>query len=200
MKLSQKLLDILEDDDVIPEPRNVLRAFGYFRPQETKVIIIGTEPYNNKSDANGLCFSVEHNEFPPSLKNIFKELKNDLGYKSPKIGDLSPWAKQGVLLTNTLLTTKKNKPLAHKGRGWEDLVKKRIQKVLNNGTPVVIIAWGNPASELVDTLVIHDKCLILKGKHPSPVNTRGGFLNGHYFSRANQFLKTHGVKEIDWKL
>lgn len=200
MKLTSKLLSIIEDENTIPDPALILKAFSYFKPVDTKIIIIGESPYPKKSDACGLAFSVMHNKFPGSLKNILKELKNDVGVSKPNIGDLRPWAKQGVLLVNTILTTKRGKSLAHANMGWEEIVAQRIQKILSYEKPVVIFAWGKTAQEFVTRLTLNDNVLVLSGSHPSPNNTRKGFFKGFYFSKANTWLREHGVKEINWNL
>lgn len=190
----------MEQKDTIPEPEKVFRAFSYFKPKDTKVVIIGQDPYPDKMDACGLSFSVDHPKIPPSLKNVFKELNNDLDIPLPKTGNLEPWAQQGVLLLNTILTTKRNKSLAHANMGWEDWTTNKVQKILDNGHPVVIIAWGKNAQSFTEGLKKHDKCLVLTGAHPSPLNAHGGFLGGKYFSKTNQFLKENNVQEINWKL
>jgi len=186
--------------NILPTKDKVFRALTYFKPQQTKAIIIGQDPYPNPEDACGLAFSVEHNKPPASLKNIFKELKTDLNINSPKTGNLEPWAKQGVLLLNSVLTTEKGKSGAHKNIGWEEITTNTIQKALDCKQPIVIIAWGFDAKKKLETLKLHDKVLVLTGGHPSPLNTSVSFLGGKYFSKANAFLNTNGIKEIDWRL
>ncbi len=204
--LPEPLKTLVMAQETIPKPNQVFRALSYFKPQETKVIIIGQDPYPNEEDACGLAFSVEHEKYPPSLLNIFKELLRDVGLADgpnilrPKTGNLEPWAKQGVLLLNSILTTEKGKSLAHKGLGWEQITTKIIQRVLDYKNPVVIIAWGKYAQQKLQDLKIHDRVLLLTGGHPSPLNVSGGFFGGRYFSRANEFLKENKMQEINWKL
>lgn len=184
----------------VPDTTRVLRALRYFPLDETKVIIIGQDPYNKRQDACGLAFSVEHDKYPPSLKNIFKELKADLGYEIPKTGNLEPWAKEGVLLLNSILTTEEGRSLAHKYLGWQAYTNKILQKTIDLKKPLVIIAWGREAQKVVSGLKLHGKILVLKGNHPSPLNRSGGFFGKKYFSRANTFLRNHNRKIVDWKL
>lgn len=198
--IPQPLKELIEQKDTIPEQEKVFRAFSYFKPRDTKVIIIGQDPYPDKMDACGLSFSVDHPKIPPSLRNIFKELNNDLDIPMPATGNLEPWAEQGVLLLNTILTTKRNKSLAHADMGWEEFTKNKVQKILDNKHPVVIIAWGKNAQGFVESLNKHEKCLVLTGAHPSPANLHGGFLGGKYFSKTNTFLKENCIEEIKWKL
>lgn len=185
----------------VPDTTRVFRAFSYFQPRETKVIIIGQDPYPNRKDACGLAFSVEHEKYPPSLRNVFTELCNDMGYKSfPKTGNLEAWAKQGVLLLNSILTTGEGQSLAHENIGWEEFTRTKMQNIVDYKQPLVIIAWGKYANEVVKKLNLHDKVLVLQGAHPSPLNKKGGFLGGRYFSKTNKFLKKHGLDTIKWKL
>lgn len=197
-KLTDKLKKLLEDPSTIPKADKIFRAFSYFEPKDCKVIIIAQDPYPKAEDACGLAFSVEHSNIPGSLRNIFKELVSDLGGIKPSTGDLSHWAKQGVLLVNTILTTKKGHSLAHKDAGWQDLVKGKIQKVLDNGQPIVLILWGKYAQEFGNSLKLHDKVLVLSGAHPSPLNQGKGFFGGKYFSKANEYLHSHNVEPIKW--
>lgn len=184
----------------VPDTTRVLRAFRYFPLEDTKVIILGQDPYPSRQDASGLAFSVEHDKYPTSLRNIFKELKADLGYAIPKTGNLESWAKEGVLLLNSILTTEEGKSMAHKYMGWQDYTNKILQKTIDLNRPLVIIAWGREAQRTVAGLKLHGKVLVLKGNHPSPLNRSGGFFGKKYFSRANTFLRNHNRKTVDWKL
>lgn len=184
----------------VPDTTRVLRAFSYFPPRDTKVIIIGQDPYPNRKDASGLAFSVEHSNLPASLRNIFKELCSDMGYKQmPKTGNLEGWAKQGVLLINSILTTEEGKSLGHQEIGWEQYTQEKIQSVLDLQTPVVIIGWGKYAQEVIDNLDLHDDVLVLTGGHPSPLNRKRDFFGKKYFSKTNNFLRKHGLETIKWK-
>jgi uracil-DNA glycosylase len=188
------------DANILPKKENVLRALSFFEPKDTKVIIIGQDPYPNAKDACGLAFSIEHDKIPPSLKNIFSKLRKELGHNPPKIGDLTPWAKQGVLLLNSILTVEEFKPMSHENMGWEEYTTHVIQQVLDQKHPVVIIAWGNKAKNKIATLKIHEKSLVITGGHPSPLNTTGSFFRYNYFSLANDWLKMNGVTPINWDL
>jgi uracil-DNA glycosylase len=200
MKVPINLKQLIDDPNTIPPEELVFRAFSYFKPEDTKVIIIGQDPYCNKEDACGLAFSIEHNNITPSLRNIFKELVSDVGVPKPKHGSLENWARQGVLLINSILTTKKSKSLAHENQGWEAWTKNKIQKIIDKGNPVVIMAWGKYAQGVTKELNLNANVLVLQGGHPSPLNRQKNFLGGKYFSKANVWLKEHNVEQIDWKL
>jgi uracil-DNA glycosylase len=195
-----ELYEQIAGTNFIPDTTRIMRAFSYFEPKDTKVIILGQDPYNNRKDACGLAFSVEHEYYPHSLKNVFKELEKDLGYKLPKTGNLEPWAKQGVLLLNSILTTEEGKSLAHDKIGWQDFTQLKLQQIIDLKQPVVIIAWGKFANATVDGLKLHDNVLVLRGGHPSPLNRKRDFFGRKYFSTANKWLKTHKLTGIKWKL
>lgn len=198
--LPENLKLLLEDKNTVPSVEKVFRAFSYFPPKATKVIIIGSDPYPKRQDASGLAFSTDSAKIPGSLRNIFKELRSDLGVKMPKSGSLEKWAIQGVLLLNPVLTTRSGKSKAHSNKGWQEFTLNKVQKILDYNNPVVIIAWGKSAQEFVFSLKRNDNVHVLFGAHPSLNNTRGGFRGGRYFSQANRFLNSHGIQEIDWKL
>lgn len=186
--------------NLLPPREKTFRAFKYFKPKDCKVIILGMDPYPNKQDACGLAFSTDNTKIPASLQNIFKELKSDLGtYEIPKIGNLEPWAKQGVLLSNSLLSTVEGQSAAHKNLGWEQYTTMKIQQILDCGQPLVILAWGKYAQNVVSNLQLHENVLVLNGAHPSPL-AGGRFFGGRYFSRTNDWLEQHGVEAIDWSL
>jgi uracil-DNA glycosylase len=189
-----------ENSRTLPKREDVFKAFSFFKPEQTKVVILGMDPYTRKEDATGLAFSVPHDNIPGSLKNIFKELCQDIKCDNPLNGDLTPWAKQKVLLLNMILTTEEGKTLAHKHLGWESYTSKVLQNIVNGGQPLVIIAWGRYARNCVHGLNLHSKVLVLEGTHPSPLSANIGFFGGRYFSKCNAFLKKHGLKVIDWKL
>jgi len=163
-----------------------------------KVVMVGQDPYHDHHQAHGLSFSVEQGIFPPSLKNIFKELSSDLNIAYPKSGNLTHWAKQGVLLLNTVLTVEAHKPLSHKGIGWEKFTLEVIKK-LNEKEHVVFILWGAHAQKLIPIIDTH-KHHIIKSVHPSPLSSYRGFFGSKPFSQTNQYLKQNGLKEIEWKL
>jgi len=200
-----KALDFIQKEEssgksILPGKDKIFKAFEYFNPDKTKVVIIGQDPYPNKKDACGLAFSVSHSKIPASLKNVFKELQADLNINFPSSGDLSPWASQGVLLLNSILTIEEEKSLSHSNIGWEQYTDCVLKKLVNLKKPIVIICWGKYAKDKLTKLAIHDKIMVLTGNHPSPLNQSGGFLGGKYFSKTNDWLAKHKVKPIDWIL
>lgn len=185
---------------IFPEYENIFRAFDLLTPSKVKVVIIGQDPYHGLHQANGLAFSV-YNEckLPPSLVNIFKEYAEDTGYLIPKNGDLTPWAREGVLLMNTVLTVEKAKPNSHKNIGWENFTDNVIIRLSKEFKNIVFILWGNPSQKKA-TLIDSSKHLILKAPHPSPLSSYRGFFGSRPFSKANEYLLQHNIKEIDWRL
>lgn len=202
MKIPDKVLEKIKEapDKVLPREDQIFRAFHYFEAKDCKVIIVGQDCYPNAEDACGLAFSVEHEKYPPSLRNIFKELQADLGYEIPQTGNLEPWAKQGVLLLNSILTVESGHPGSHANLGWEEFTTRMIQKVIDCNTPLVIICWGNFAKNKLTKLRVHDRVRIIEGQHPSPLNRSGGFFGKKYFSKANEWLMEHNLTPINWKL
>ncbi|MDD3694198.1 MAG: uracil-DNA glycosylase [Candidatus Pacebacteria bacterium] len=199
----QKLRDFVtreyQEKVIFPEEKNIFQALKKSSFKETKVIILGQDPYPNKGQAHGLAFSVPNGiSLPPSLKNIFKELKNDLGEQRERTdGDLSSWAEQGVLLLNSVLTTEEHKPQSHAGQGWEDFTDTVIKTLSNKKDHCVFILWGNSArnkKKLIDTT----KHCVLEGSHPSPLSAYRGFFNQHYFSKTNNHLKQNKKTPIHW--
>ena len=166
----------------------------------TKVIIIGQDPYHNHNQAHGLAFSTLDTTIPPSLKNIFKELKNDLNIEIPNHGNLTKWHNQGVLLLNTILTVRKNQPLSHKNKGWEQLTNNIISELSNTKENLVFILWGANAHK-TEKLIDTNKHLILKSGHPSPLSANvGKFFNNKHFSKTNQYLIENMITPIDWSI
>ncbi len=168
--------------------------------ENVRVVILGQDPYHGEGQAHGLCFSVQHGvRPPPSLLNIYKEIKTDLGLEQPSHGNLKAWAEQGVLLLNSVLTVEAGKAASHQGRGWEKFTDVIVQLVNDQPNPVVFILWGSYAQKkaaFVDT----SKHLVLKSVHPSPLSAHNGFFGSKPFSRTNAFLKSKGRGEIDWRL
>lgn len=165
-----------------------------------KVVILGQDPYHNIDQANGLSFSVSKGlKLPPSLKNIYKELSNDLDLPTPQSGDLSNWAKQGVLLLNATLTVRAHAPGSHQKKGWETFTDHIIQLISKEKENVVFILWGNFAQQKVK-LIDESKHLIIKSVHPSPFSARNGFFGSKPFSKTNEYLTSVGKSTIDWKL
>lgn len=163
-----------------------------------KCVILGQDPYHGAGQAHGLCFSVRPGvEPPPSLKNIFRELQSDIGMPEPPTGDLTPWAKEGVLLLNTTLTVREGQPQSHKGHGWEILTDAIIRALNGADHPIVFLLWGSNARSK-KALITNPRHLILEAAHPSPLSAYNGFFGCRHFSRANDFLKAHGVAPVDW--
>ena len=176
---------------------NAQRAASY---ADTKVVILGQDPYHQPGQAHGMCFSVNEGvKIPPSLVNIYKELESDLGIPPAPHGCLRAWAKQGVLLLNTALTVRESMPNSHKGKGWEIFTDRVIALLNERKKPMVFILWGANARAKT-ALITNPDHLILEGAHPSPLSAHSGFFGGRYFSIANRFLSLTGQNEIDWKL
>lgn len=200
----KKFYKIIENEyatkTIFPPKNYVFNALKLTSFANTKVVIVGQDPYHGVGEAHGLSFSVQEGiKIPPSLQNIYKELESDLGIKPSSKGDLTKWAKEGVLLLNAVLTVEKDKPASHRNLGWE-LLTDYIIKILNTKEePVVFILWGNFAKEKAK-LITNPHHLILTSPHPSPFSARYGFFGSHPFSKTNQFLKENNLKEIDWSL
>jgi uracil-DNA glycosylase len=181
-----------------PKQEDVFRAFDYCSFEDLKVVIIGQDPYHGKGQANGLCFSV-HDEIkhPPSLKNIFKELKEDIGKGIPESGDLSSWAKQGVLLLNATLTVREGEAGSHQKQGWEQFTDVVIQKISEEKKDVVFLLWGKFA-ENKGSIINVEKHTLFKAPHPSPLGAWRGWFGSKHFSKTNKFLENKGLETIDW--
>ena len=183
---------------VYPPGKEIFRAFDCCDFSEVKVVIIGQDPYHGPGQANGLCFSVRDGvRMPPSLVNIFKEIQNDLQKPIPKSGDLGRWAQQGVLLLNATLTVRASSPGSHQNKGWETFTDAAIKKVSDEKENVVFLLWGAYAQrkgEVID----RSKHLVLMCAHPSPFSADRGFFGCRHFSKANEYLKSKGLAEIEW--
>ena len=185
---------------IYPLKEEIFNALKLTPYKDVKVLIMGQDPYHGEGEANGLAFSVKENiKIPPSLRNIFKELKDDLNIDVPKNGDLTKWAKEGVLLLNSSLTVIKDTPNSHRNLGWENLSDYIIKKLNNKETPVVFILWGNNAKEK-EKLITNKKHLIIKSPHPSPFSANKGFFGSKPFSKTNTFLIENNLKPINWDL
>ena len=168
--------------------------------EQVKVVIIGQDPYHGEGEAHGMCFSVNPGiPIPPSLQNIYKELHRDLGCKIPNNGYLLKWAKQGVLMLNSVLTVVKDRPASHKGHGWEIFTDKIIEEINKKDTPVVFLLWGNFAKQK-QSLITNPIHLILTSSHPSPFSVNYGFNGCGHFSKTNSFLEKNGMTPIDWQI
>ncbi len=183
---------------IFPPARLIFNAFDQCPFDRVKVVILGQDPYHNPGQAHGLCFSVNDGvDFPPSLKNIFKEIQSDIGTPIPASGNLERWARQGVLLLNATLTVRAHQAASHQKKGWEQFTDTVIHLVANKLENVVFILWGNYAiskGEFIDA----GKHLLLKSVHPSPLSASRGFFGNHQFSRANAYLAENGKKPIHW--
>ena len=185
---------------IFPPKHDVFRAMRLTDYDNIKVVILGQDPYHGEGEAEGLSFSVRDGiRKPPSLKNIFKELEDDLGYKEPQSGSLVKWAKEGVLLLNSLLTVEKDKPLSHKTLGWERFTDEVIKKINEKETPVVFILWGAYARSK-KTYITNKKHYIIESTHPSPFSARNGFFGSKPFSKTNNFLISKKISPVNFKL
>jgi uracil-DNA glycosylase len=185
---------------IFPHSSHWFHALETTPLSSVKVVILGQDPYHQPGQAHGLCFSVKPGvSIPPSLLNIYKELKTDLGIEPVRHGYLESWAQQGVLLLNAVLTVEQNQANAHQGKGWEQFTDKVIATINAQRQNVVFMLWGSYAQKkgaVIDT----DKHLVLKAPHPSPLSAHRGFLGCQHFSQANDYLQTHGQPPIDWQL
>ena len=187
-----------EEVRVFPEEKNVFNALKLTPFESVKVVILGQDPYHGFGQAHGLSFSVQKGiPLPPSLKNIYKELQEDIGGELPTEGDLSHWAKQGVLLLNTVLTVEEGNANSHKGKGWERLTNRLIESLNELKHPVIFILWGKPAQDK-EKLIINPNHVILKAPHPSPLSAYRGFFGSKPFSRVNGILIQQGQTPIRW--
>ncbi|MEM8628900.1 MAG: uracil-DNA glycosylase [Chlamydiota bacterium] len=200
-----KLADFLREEyatgkTVYPPQEDIFRAFCHCSFPDTSVVIVGQDPYHNPGQAHGLSFSVQEGvRQPPSLQNIFQEITRDLELPMSQTGCLTPWAKQGVLLLNTILTVRKNEPKSHHGQGWERFTDAVIEKLSSRQEPLVFLLWGKSAQEKCERLDT-SRHLCLKAAHPSPYSARNGFFGCRHFSQANEFLKKVGKRPIVWQL
>lgn len=184
---------------VFPEEKNVFKALELTPFESVKVVILGQDPYHGFGQAHGLSFSVQKGtSLPPSLKNIYKELQEDIGGERPTEGDLSHWAKQGVLLLNTVLTVEEGNANSHKGMGWETLTNRLIESLNELKHPVIFILWGKPAQDK-EKLITNPNHVILKAPHPSPLSAYRGFFGSKPFSKVNDILIQQGQTPIFWK-
>lgn len=197
-KLLAFLAEEYETQRIYPPQPDVFNALRYSSYADTKVVILGQDPYHQEGQAHGLCFSVNKGvKIPPSLGNIYKELQADLGIQPPQHGYLASWAQQGVLLLNAVLTVRDSQPNSHKGRGWEIFTDAVIKKLNEREKPMVFILWGANA-KAKEVLLTNNRHLILTGSHPSPLSAHTGFFGGAYFSRANRFLELENQEPINW--
>lgn len=185
---------------VFPPADDIFNAFHLTPLNKVKVVIIGQDPYHNVGQAHGLCFSVKPDvDIPPSLLNIYKELRDDLGCYIPNNGYLVKWAEQGILMLNTVLTVRAHQANSHRGKGWEEFTDAAIRTLNKQDRPIVFILWGRPA-QMKARMLDNPKHLILKAAHPSPLSASNGFFGSRPFSQTNHFLEDKGLDPIDWQI
>ena len=195
--LLNNIEDLYSKETIYPLRDDLFNALKLTPYKSVKVVILGQDPYHGEGEAHGLSFSVKSGvKIPPSLKNIYKELDDDLGIKRVD-GDLSDWASEGVLLLNSILTVEKDKPLSHKGIGWEEFTDYIISTLNLSDTPKVFILWGNFAKEK-SKLITNKKHLVITSSHPSPFSCNKGFFHSRPFSKTNEFLKKNNITEVRW--
>lgn len=200
IQLKYFLLEEKSKYAVFPPGDKIFNAFDLTPFDKVKVVILGQDPYHGRGQAHGLCFSVNPGiAFPPSLVNIFKELKSDLGIMPPASGELSAWAKQGVLLLNTVLTVRESTPESHKNKGWEQFTDYVIKEISDKKEHVVFILWGNNAKAKTQIIDSSKHC-ILTAAHPSPLSATRGFFGCSHFSKTNEYLKSKNIEPINWRL
>lgn len=200
LKLRQFLIEEYKTRTIYPSMHDMFNALKYTSYENVKAVILGQDPYHGPGQAHGMSFSVQKGiKQPPSLVNIFKEIKDDLGIDPPDHGYLLKWAEQGVLLLNTCLTVREHQANSHKGKGWEIFTDRVIELLNEREKPVVFILWGANAKSKTQ-LITGKQHLILTGAHPSPFSAYNGFFGGQYFSRTNEFLTEKGEGPIDWDL
>ncbi|MDF2800263.1 MAG: ung [Anaerocolumna sp.] len=185
---------------IFPQAEDIFSAFHLTPLSKVKVVILGQDPYHNVGQAHGLCFSVKPEvDIPPSLVNIYKELKDDLGCAIPNNGYLVKWAEQGVLMLNTVLTVRAHQANSHQGKGWEQFTDAIIREVNEQDRPIVFILWGRPAQNK-KSMLNNPKHLILEAPHPSPLSSYRGFFGSKPFSKTNEFLLSNNIIPIDWQI
>jgi len=199
-KLYRTIREEYTTRQIFPDSEDIFNAFSLTPLSEVKVVILGQDPYHNVGQAHGLCFSVKPEvEIPPSLVNIYQELNSDLGCYVPNNGYLVKWAKQGVLLLNTVLTVRAHEANSHRGIGWEEFTDAAIRILNEQDRPIVFMLWGRPA-QMKKAMLNNPKHLVLEAPHPSPLSAYRGFFGCRHFSRANAFLEDHGRSPIDWQI
>lgn len=200
IRLRSFLIDEYRSRKIYPDMYHIFDALKYTAYEDVKAVILGQDPYHQPGQAHGLCFSVQKGvQIPPSLVNIYKELESDLGIKPPDHGYLESWARNGVLLLNTVLTVRDSRANSHKGKGWEIFTDRVIELLNEREKPMVFILWGNHAKSK-EKLITNQRHYIIKGIHPSPLSAHYGFWGGRYFSRTNDFLVSTGQEPVDWRV
>jgi uracil-DNA glycosylase len=199
-KLYQTIREEYSTRQIFPPADEIFTAFEMTPLSDVKVVILGQDPYHGDGQAHGLCFSVKPDvETPPSLVNMYKELNSDLGCYIPNNGYLTKWAKQGVLMLNTVLTVRAHQANSHRGIGWEEFTDAAIKALNEQDRPIVYLLWGKPA-QTKKAMLNNPKHLILEAPHPSPLSAYRGFFGCQHFSKTNEFLKINGLEPIDWQI
>ena len=199
-ELRKFLVNEYNTQTIFPNMYHIFNALKYTDYKDARVVILGQDPYHGENEAHGLCFSVHKGiKIPPSLRNIYKELHDDLGCTIPSHGELTKWANQVVLLLNTVLTVRKDQAHSHKNKGWEILTDYIISLMNQKEEPVVFILWGGPA-KAKQKLITNPHHLVLTSAHPSPLSAHNGFFGCKHFSKANKFLIEHNLQPIDWQI
>ena len=200
LELRKFLVDEYKTRQIFPDMYDIFNALHYTSYHDTKVVILGQDPYHGDGQAHGLSFSVKPGvKAPPSLVNIYKEAHDDVGIDIPNHGDLTAWAKQGVLLLNTVLTVQEGYANSHKGKGWEIFTDHIIEEMNKREKPVVFILWGRQAENKASMIDTNKHCVITSA-HPSPLSAHRGFFGSKPFSRTNEFLVSQGIEPIDWRI
>ena len=200
LSLRSFLIGEYSSHQVFPPMNEIFQAFRLTPFSSVKVVLVGQDPYHEEGQAHGLCFSVKPDvEIPPSLVNIYKELHEDCGCYIPNNGYLTKWAKQGVLMLNTVLTVRAHQANSHRGIGWEEFTDAAIRILNEIDRPIVFILWGRPA-QMKKSMLNNPKHLILEAPHPSPLSAYRGFFGSRPFSRTNKFLEQNGIAPIDWQI
>lgn len=199
-ELRERLAEEYQSHTVYPDMFHIFQALHWTAYEDVKVVILGQDPYHGPGQAHGLSFSVQPGvKRPPSLQNIFKELRSDLGCEIPNHGCLEHWAKQGVLLLNAVLTVREGQPNSHRGLGWEKLTDRIIAALGKRERPIVFLLWGRHAQQKA-SLIDPDRHMVIASAHPSPLSAHAGFFGSRPFSRTNAFLRSTGQTEIDWQI
>ncbi|MBD5383701.1 MAG: uracil-DNA glycosylase [Ruminococcaceae bacterium] len=200
LQLRQFLISEYNSRTIYPPMNDIFNALRYTSYSDVKAVILGQDPYHGAGQAHGLCFSVKKGTPPPpSLQNIYKEINTELGLPIPNHGELTDWAKNGVLLMNTVLTVREGQANSHRGHGWEIFTDKVIELLNKREQPIVFLLWGGNARAKTK-LITNSKHLILQCAHPSPLSAYNGFFGCGHFVKANEFLKSQGIEPIDWRI
>ena len=200
LNLRKFLVQEYKSQTIYPHMNDIFNALKYTDYKDVKVVILGQDPYHQPNQAHGLCFSVKKGvNPPPSLQNMYKEIYAEFGYPIPQHGELTYWAEQGVLMMNTVLTVRESQPNSHKGMGWEIFTDNVISLLNRRPEPMVFLLWGANA-RAKKKIITNPNHLVLESAHPSPLSAYNGFFGNGHFKKANEFLKSNGLSEIDWQI